>query len=82
MTLASALPPEWEWEALGRAGFLVSICCGPSGNMPFRWTVLVMARDRRSEFDRPYAAESFAHAVAIAQAEITRRGWDVNAGSE
>jgi hypothetical protein len=62
-------------ELLGRAGFTVSVCCGPCGASPFAWTVQVLSLDGR-EFDRPYAAHSFAHAIEIAVAEIHRRGWD------
>lgn len=61
-------------EAIGRAGLTISVCCGPSGAQPFRWSVQVMARNGR-EFDQPFAAETFAHAVAIAVTEIATRGW-------
>jgi hypothetical protein len=61
-------------EAIGRAGLTISVCCGPCGDVPFRWTVQVLSRDGR-EFDRPFAADSFTHAIMIATAEITKRGW-------
>ena len=64
-----------QMEQIGRAGFTVSVCCGPCGDSPFAWTVQVLSRDGQ-EFDRPYAAHSFAHAIEIAVAEIHHRGWD------
>jgi len=63
-----------RWERLGRAGITVSICCGPSGAHPFRWTVQAMSRIG-DEFDRPFAANDFAHAVEIAEIECAKRGW-------
>jgi hypothetical protein len=63
-----------QFEELGRAGFTVSICCGPSGEVAFRWSIDVLAPSGE-HFDRPYAASSFEHAVAIAVAEIAARGW-------
>jgi hypothetical protein len=64
-----------EFERLGRAGFTVSVCCGPSGPAAaFRWSVTVLAPNG-AEFERPFAAESFNQAVAIAATEITKRGW-------
>lgn len=61
-------------EALGRAGITVSVCCGPSGDQPFRWSVQALSPDG-DEFEEPYAALSFAHAVEIAEFEIGDRGW-------
>ena len=61
-------------EALGRAGITVSLCCGPCGDAPFRWTVQALSRDGQ-EFPRPFAAHSFDHAVEIAEVEIKNRGW-------
>ena len=61
-------------EALGRLGFTVSVCCGPSGATPFRWSVHVLS-PAGLEFDRPFAARSFVQAIAIAEEEIARRGW-------
>ena len=66
--------PLERWESLGRAGFIVSVCAGPSGDHPFRWSVLV-GFPNGEEFERPYAADSFAHAVWIAEHEIEKRGW-------
>jgi len=63
-----------QLEALGRAGFTISICCGPCGSEPFGWSVNVLSRDGQ-EFARPFAAKSFAHAVEIAALEIELRGW-------
>jgi hypothetical protein len=60
-------------EQLGRAGVTVSICCGPSGSSPLRWSVLAMSRGE--EFEQPFAANDFAHAVEIAEVESTKRGW-------
>jgi hypothetical protein len=62
-------------EALGQAGFTVSVCCGPCGSAAFRWTVQVLSR-AGDEFARPFAAESFAHAIEIADLEIAERGWN------
>jgi hypothetical protein len=70
----AALSPTWKLEQMGRAGFLVSICCGPSGDRAFTWSVCVMAPDGR-EFEMPMLALSFSHAIEIAQLEIQRRGW-------
>jgi len=61
-------------ETLGRAGFIVSICCGPCGAQPFAWSINVMNR-AGEEFARPEGALSFTHAVAIALVEIERRQW-------
>jgi hypothetical protein len=61
-------------EALGRAGLTVSVCCGPCGSAPLRWTVLAMSRSGQ-EFDRPFAAADFPHAVEIAELEAVKRGW-------
>jgi len=66
--------PVAQLEQLGRAGVLVSIACGPCGYLPFAWSVSAMSRDGR-EFQQPYRADSFAHAVEIAHTEVTRRGW-------
>ena len=70
----AALTAMDRMTALGRAGFTVSICCGPSGADPLRWSVQVLAPNG-AEFDRPFAAQNFAHAVEIAEREIQRRGW-------
>ena len=61
---------------LGRAGFVVSVACGPCGVEAFAWTVQVLALDGESTFQRPYKAHSFTQAIEIAQREISRRGWD------
>lgn len=58
-------------EALGRMGITVSVCCGPSGDDPFLWTVQCLANNGR-EFDRPFAANSFEHAIEIAELEAPR----------
>jgi len=60
-------------EALGRVGFTVSICCGPSAGQ-FRWSVQVLSLDGQ-EFDEPFAALDFAHCVEIAEREVAKRGW-------
>ena len=61
-------------ESLGRSGLTVSVCCGPCGVDAFGWSVTVLNRDGH-EFDRPFAAESFDHAVEIAEIEVATRGW-------
>jgi hypothetical protein len=61
----------WKRSA---AGYTISICCGPSGDKPFAWSVHVMSK-RGEEFDQPFAALSFEHAIQIAFSEITKRGW-------
>jgi hypothetical protein len=61
-------------EKIGRLGLTVSVCCGPSGAAPFGWSVQVLSRTGQ-EFDRPFAAHSFIHAIAIAELECTARGW-------
>ena len=63
-----------QCEQLGRAGLTVSIVCGPSGSVAFRWSVQVLSRSGE-EFDQPFAANSFEHAVTIAHIESARRGW-------
>jgi hypothetical protein len=63
-----------EMEALGRSGLTISVCCGPSGVESFRWSVNVLSRDGQ-EFDQPFAALSFEHAIAIAKREIRLRSW-------
>ena len=80
------LEPGLTWsavdrlEALGRIGITVSVCCGPCGASPFRWTVLALAEVSPGyveEFAQPYAANSFDHAVEIAELEVVKRGWAV-----
>jgi hypothetical protein len=66
--------PLSRLEALGRAGITISVCCGPCGPAEFRWSVQAMSQDGR-EFDRPFAANDFAHAVWIAEKEVAERGW-------
>lgn len=65
-------------EQLGRAGLTVSVCCGPSGTDPFRWSVQVASVNFAHEFEVPYQARSFDHAVEIAELEAVKRGWVVN----
>jgi len=74
MTIQSAVD---RMEALGRAGFTISVCCGPSGRTPFSWSVQVLSR-AGEEFDRPFTAVDFDHAIAIAEREIELRGWAVS----
>lgn len=61
-------------ERLGRLGFTVSVCCGPSGAAAFSWSVNVLS-PAGEEFPQPFAALSFEHALAIAGEEILKRGW-------
>lgn len=61
-------------ERLGRSGLTVSVCCGPAGRGGFAWSVQVLSR-QGEEFDRPFAAESFEHAVEIAELEVKKRDW-------
>jgi hypothetical protein len=60
-------------EAFGRAGLTVSVCCGPAAGV-FRWTVQVLSRDGQ-EFEAPFAADDFVHAIEIAELEVQQRGW-------
>jgi len=60
-------------EALGREGFTVSVCFGPTPT-GVAWSVQVLSRDGR-EFARPFKALSFSHAMEIAEIEITKRKW-------
>jgi hypothetical protein len=69
-----------DMEVLGRLGLTISVTCGPCGAAPFRWSVLVMSRDGET-FDRPLAAHSFAHAIAIAKLESAKRGWLAEVGT-
>ena len=62
-------------EAIGRSGITISVCCGPCGTEPFRWTVQCLAWIGE-EFEQPFAAHSFEHAIAIAETEIAKRGWN------
>lgn len=62
-------------EALGRKGFVVSVCCGPI-RREFGWSVQVLT-PTGEEFSVPFMASSFAHAVEIAEVEIVKRGWSV-----
>lgn len=61
-------------EELGRAGITISICCGPCGAAPFRWSVQCLT-PAGEEFARPFAAHDFAHAIKIAERELLARGW-------
>lgn len=74
MTYVERTSPADRLEVLGRAGFTVSICCGPSGLHACRWSVLVM-NAHGEECEVPFAAKSFAHAIEIAELEIVKRGW-------
>lgn len=65
---------ESRMEAIGRSGCTISICCGPCGARPFSWSVQVLSPTGH-EFDRPFTAHSFEHAVEIAELEIQKRGW-------
>jgi len=64
-------------EALGRAGFVVSIAYGPCGGHGPEYSVDVMAPGCRM-FERPYVARDFAHCLEIAEDQITQRGWRVS----
>lgn len=68
------IDPIERMAVLGRAGFVVSVCCGPCGHEVFRWTVQVMSPTGQ-EFDEPFAATSFQHAIEIAYLEVLKRGW-------
>ena len=68
----SATDPVVRMEALGRAGLTISVCCGPAGIVPFRWSVQVLSA-QWGEFPRPFAADSFEHAIEIAEHEIAIR---------
>lgn len=61
-------------EAIGRLGFLVSICVGPSGATRCQWSVQVLSPSGE-EFERPFVAGDFDHVVWIAEREIKIRGW-------
>ena len=74
MTAGFSMSPIDRLEVLGRLGFLVSVACGPSGRSPFQWSVTVRTREGRA-FERPFAADSFAQAITIAELEIAKRGW-------
>lgn len=63
-----------KWEALARAGIAVSICCGPRGATPILWTVTALSSEG-AEFDDPFAARDFEHAIEIAELECKERGW-------
>jgi len=63
-----------RFNDIGRRGFTISICCGPSGGHPFIYSVDVVSPDWQT-FEEPYAARSFRHAIEIAEKEIERRGW-------
>lgn len=60
-------------EAIGRSGLAVSVCCGPAEGR-FTWTVQVLTEDG-DEFDEPFEARDFDHAIEIAESEIAARGW-------
>ena len=64
-------------EALGKAGFTVSIVYGPCGNSGPMYSVNVLTPDFRS-FDKPFGARDFAHCVEIAETEIRERGWTIS----
>jgi len=67
--------PISRMEALGRAGFVISVCCGPTPTEACAWSVDVLSPATGEAFDRPFAAHTFEHAMDIAEAEVTRRGW-------
>jgi len=68
MTIIEAVA---RMEAIGRAGFTISICCGPSGPDNFRWSVHLLSPYGK-ESETPLAAESFSHAIEIAELEMAR----------
>ncbi len=64
-----------RWETLGRNGVIVSICYGwTRGGLAFS----VFAAARGQEFEKPFTAHSFKHAVEIAETESFKRGWVAN----
>jgi hypothetical protein len=63
-----------RWSALGDAGVGVSIMCGPTPQ-GLMWSVQCCCVSRGEEFDRPFQARDFAHAIEIAELEARKRGW-------
>ena len=63
------------WLKLADAEIVTSVCFGPrqgEGNM---WTVQCYKADTREEFENPYAANDFLHALMVAETESRDRGW-------
>jgi hypothetical protein len=76
--LRGSVPPVIErWLALGKAGVTVSICYGPAKRGVLGFSVDAMSGTGQT-FEQPFAAESFEHAVAIAERESLARGWLAN----
>ncbi len=61
---------------LATHGIVTSVCVGPTkgGDVP-RWSVLCYVPDDGLEFDKPFAAKDFPHAMQIAFLECKQRGW-------
>ena len=64
-------------EALGKAGFTVSIVYGPCGNSGPMYSVNVLTPDFIS-FYKSFGARDFAHCVEIAETEIRERGGTIS----
>jgi len=66
-------------EVLGEVGIVVSVSYGPMKNpvgvYERRWSVQCLNTTNNAQFERPYAAESYRQAVAIAVNECKKRGW-------
>lgn len=63
-----------RFEALGRAGLVVSVCFGftPTG---VRWSVDVLDYKTGDGLPRALAARDFAHCLELAETEAQARGW-------
>lgn len=64
------------WEELGRSGFAVSVCYGPSRDKGLIWSVQMLG-PQGEEFAVPFKAKNLRHALWIARMEIMRRGYAV-----
>jgi hypothetical protein len=72
--VASALE---RWQKLGKSGVTVSICYGPAKRGVLGFSVDALSTTGES-FEQPFAADSFEHAVEIAERESLARGWLAN----
>lgn len=57
------------------ARIVISVAYGPIGGGVPGWTVTALRVADGAEFDQPYAARSFVHAVEIVVTEAAVRGW-------
>ena len=66
---------EADFHRLGDLGLVVSVCYGPmGGSREHLYSVDILNPETGESFEKPYAARSFAQALAIAEVEGRAQG--------